>query len=157
LIADEPVSGLDVSIQAKIINLLQEIQNKEDLFLLVISHNLGIIRTIADRVNIMYLGEIVEKGDVSDIFQHPAHPYTKALLSANQIPDPEVENELIQLKEDNPSSMNPPSGCRFHTRCNEYIGDVCEEVHPQFFTESSNEDWKLIGKDHQSKCHLMDQ
>jgi oligopeptide/dipeptide ABC transporter ATP-binding protein len=117
IVCDEPVSALDVSIQAQIITLMQELQQRLGLTYLFISHNLGIVRQIADRVAVMYLGHIVEIADADVLFSNPRHPYTKALLSAVPHPDPDRKQERIPLKGDPPSPFNPPSGCRFHTRC----------------------------------------
>ncbi|AEN07578.1 oligopeptide/dipeptide ABC transporter, ATPase subunit (plasmid) [halophilic archaeon DL31] len=129
LIADEPVSGLDVSVQAKIINLLNELQEEMDLSLLLISHNLGVVRTIAHRVNIMYLGEIVERGATNQVFTDPGHPYTQALLSAIHLPEPGSRTERVILSGELPNPASPPSGCRFHTRCPE-ARKACAEEHP---------------------------
>ena len=118
LICDEPVSALDVSIQAQILNLLNELRQKLNLTIIFISHDLGIVRNFCDRVAVMYLGKIVELGQADEIFSNPQHPYTKALLSAAPSTDPSVKrNERIRLEGEVPSSSNPPSGCRFRTRC----------------------------------------
>lgn len=129
LIADEPVSGLDVSVQAKIINLLNELQEEMDLSLLLISHNLGVVRTIAHRVNIMYLGEIVERGGTDEVFTDPGHPYTQALLSAIHLPEPGSRTERVILSGELPNPASPPSGCRFHTRCPN-AREACTTGHP---------------------------
>ncbi|MFP9191407.1 ABC transporter ATP-binding protein [Natrialbaceae archaeon A-CW1-1] len=155
LIADEPVSGLDVSVQAQIINLLDSLQSKENLSLLLISHNLGVVRTISDRVEIMYLGKIVERGKTEDVFTNPSHPYTQALLSAVHLPEPDSHSDRIILKGDLPSPTTPPSGCRFHTRCPAYIGDVCERDIPVFQSNSSNPNWKVDGNGHEARCHHL--
>lgn len=157
LVADEPVSGLDVSVQAKIINLLDELTSKMGVSLLVISHNLGVVRTIAERVHIMYLGEIVEKGRTEDIFESPAHPYTKALLSSIHIPDPTKKLDRVELPGELPDPSNPPDGCRFRTRCPQYIGDVCDQQNPQLQSQSSNPEWPIPGDEHSSACHKHDQ
>ncbi len=157
LIADEPVSGLDVSVQAKIINLLDELTSKMGVSLLVISHNLGVVRTIADRVHIMYLGEIVEKGTTEDVFESPAHPYTRALLSSIHIPDPTMKLERVELPGELPDPSNPPEGCRFRTRCPQYIGDVCDRENPVLRSQSSNPEWPITGDEHSSACHKHDQ
>lgn len=125
IVADEPVSALDVSIQAQIINLLNELKEKFDLTFLFISHDLSVIKYLSDRVAIMYLGEIVELGTSEEIFDTPKHPYTEALLSAN----PGNKKEKIILKGDLPSPSNPPSGCKFHTRCPKVM-EICKTVEP---------------------------
>lgn len=139
IVADEPVSALDVSIQAQIINLLNELKEKFNLTFLFISHDLNVIKYLSDRVGIMYLGEIVEEGTSEDIFNSPKHPYTQALLAAN--PGNEVK---IILKGDLPSPSDPPSGCKFHTRC-PHVMEICKTVDPKY-TEFS--------PTHCAKCHL---
>lgn len=121
IVADEPVSALDVSIQAEILSLINEIQEEFGLGIVFISHNLGVIRQVCDRVNVMYLGEIVESGPTEELFENPQHPYTRALLSSIPSPDPRQRGQGVELTGDVPSPSNPPSGCRFHTRCPEVI------------------------------------
>ncbi|ELZ84361.1 dipeptide/oligopeptide/nickel ABC transporter ATP-binding protein [Haloferax larsenii JCM 13917] len=121
IVADEPVSALDVSIQAEIISLMRDLQDEFDLAIVFISHDLGVVREVCDRVAVMYLGEIVEVADTETLFTDPQHPYTRALLSSIPTPDPTRRNEQIELTGDVPSPSNPPSGCRFHTRCPEVI------------------------------------
>lgn len=140
IVADEPVSALDVSIQAQIINLLNELKEKFNLTFLFISHDLSVIRFLSDRVGIMYLGEIVELGTSKEIFDNPKHPYTEALLSAN----PGNKKEKIILKGDLPSPTNLPSGCKFHTRC-PYAMEICKTIVPKKTAFSDT---------HFANCHL---
>ncbi len=146
LILDEPVSALDVSIQAGVLRLLEELRNDLDLTYLFIAHDLSVVRHISDRTAVMYLGKIVELGRVEDVFEHPTHPYTKALLSAAPIPDPNVEvgRERIVLTGDVPSPSNPPSGCHFHTRCWR-AEDRCKEEPPLLIDH---------GGGHMAACHF---
>ena len=133
IIADEPVSALDVSIQAQIINLLEDLQEEFHLTYIFVAHDLGVVRHVADRVAVMYLGKIAEMGPADDVYANPVHPYTEALLSAVPIPDPRANcarQERI-LEGDVPSPADPPSACRFHTRC-PYATEICSEVEPEF-------------------------
>ncbi|UAC48966.1 dipeptide ABC transporter ATP-binding protein [Bacillus aquiflavi] len=130
IIADEPVSALDVSIQSQVLNLLQDLQKEYDLTYIFIAHDLSVVRHISDRVGVMYLGHIVEVAESEAVYKNPLHPYTKALLSAVPIPDPTYQKERVVLKGDLPSPSNPPRGCAFHTRCSECM-DICKEEKPQ--------------------------
>jgi oligopeptide transport system ATP-binding protein len=132
IVADEPISALDVSIQAQIINLLGKLSREMQLTLIFISHDLSVVKHISDRIAVMYLGKIVELGPAAQVFERPLHPYTKALVSAVPIPDPEREKQRrrILLPGDPPSPMNPPSGCPFHPRCPYAIAD-CAKIVPQ--------------------------
>ncbi|MEZ5308102.1 MAG: ATP-binding cassette domain-containing protein [Pyrinomonadaceae bacterium] len=132
IVADEPISALDVSIQAQIMNLMEDLQKEKGLTYMFISHDLRAVRHLADRVAVMYLGEIVELADSTEIYKKPLHPYSKALISAVPVPDPEIEatRERIILKGDVPSPINPPSGCHFHTRC-PFAVEECKETDPE--------------------------
>ncbi len=144
IIADEPVSALDVSIQAQVLNLMVELQEKFNLTYIFISHDLSVVRYISNRVGVMYLGTLVELADSDEMYENPLHPYTQALLSAVPEPNPDIKKDRILLTGDVPSPANPPSGCKFHTRC-KYKMDICEKVDPSFLD---------IGKGHFIACHL---
>ena len=146
IVCDEPVSALDVSIQAQIINLLKDLQEKHNLTYLFISHDLSVVEHISDTVGVMYLGNLVEYADKESIFGNPLHPYTKALFSAIPIPDPDVKMNRIILEGNIPSPANPPSGCKFHTRCKECM-EICKTVAPKEIE---------VEKGHTVVCHLYD-
>jgi peptide/nickel transport system ATP-binding protein len=146
VICDEPVSALDVSIQAQIINLLKQLQNELGLTYMFISHDLSVVKYITDSIMVMYLGNVMEHGDTDDIFENPLHPYTKALFSAVPVPDPDAKMNRIILKGDIPSPANPPKGCKFHTRCDKCVS-ACKVLAPKFIEHSPN---------HFVACHLYD-
>jgi oligopeptide transport system ATP-binding protein len=148
IICDEPISALDVSIQAQIVNMLEDLQQQLGLTYLFIAHNLSMVKHISSRVGVMYLGKLVELAESNELYSNPLHPYTQALLSAIPIPDPKVSKERtrIILEGDVPSPLNPPSGCRFRTRC-KYAFDRCKEEEPVL---------KDVGSGHYVACHLMD-
>jgi peptide/nickel transport system ATP-binding protein/oligopeptide transport system ATP-binding protein len=144
VVADEPTSALDVSVQAKILNLMSDLQDTYDLTYLFISHDLSVIRHICDRIAVMYLGQLAEVAPADELFDDPKHPYTRALLSGVPRPSPEPMSDRLILEGSVPSPENPPTGCRFHTRCQEYIGDVCETENPQLLD---------VGDSHVCACH----
>jgi oligopeptide/dipeptide ABC transporter ATP-binding protein len=147
IICDEPVSALDVSVQSKILNLLLDLQKKMGLTYVFISHDLSVVRHISDRIAVMYLGKIVEIADAKDIYTGACHPYTKALLSAIPVPDPERVKERILLKGEVPSVENPPPGCRFNTRCG-YVKDICRQTEPPLFANGTT-------PSHLTACHFF--
>lgn len=146
IVCDEPVSALDVSIQAQVINLLKDLQKERNLTYLFISHDLSVVEHISDTIGVMYLGGLVEMGETDDIFNNSLHPYTKALFSAIPMPDPQVKSERIILEGSIPSPANPPSGCKFHTRCSECM-EICKTEVPV---------GKDMGNGHMVRCHLYD-
>ena len=145
VICDEPVSALDVSIQAQIINLLKDLQREMNLAYVFISHDLSVVKFISDKIGVMYLGGMMEFGRKEDIFRNPLHPYTKALLSAVPNPDPTAKMDRIKLEGDIPSPANPPKGCRFHTRC-PYAKEVCKHIPPEY---------REVEEGHFAACHLL--
>lgn len=145
IIADEPVSALDVSIQAQVVNLLQDLQKQFGLTYLFISHGLAVVEHISTRVGVMYLGKLVEVAPSQEIYRNPLHPYTQALLSSIPIPDPEVKHERVHLSGDVPTPINPPAGCRFNTRC-PYVMEECRTNEPTLVN---------ITRDHQVACFLV--
>jgi len=144
VVCDEAVSALDVSIQAQVINLLKDLQQEFGLTYLFISHDLGVVEHVSDRLAVMYLGKIAELADSVEIYQTPLHPYTQALLSASPIPDPTLKRDRIILKGDVPSPIDPPHGCSFHTRCL-YAEDICSQQEPQL---------KEVKENHLAACHF---
>lgn len=149
IIADEPISALDVSVQAQVVNLLKDLQDEKGLTFLFIAHDLSMVKQISDRIGVMYLGNLVELTDSGGLYDNPLHPYTRALLSAIPIPDPDIEEkrERIILEGELPSPINPPSGCAFRTRC-PLAMEVCAEKRPV---------WQEVSERHYVACHLYDE
>ncbi|HLR61491.1 MAG TPA: oligopeptide/dipeptide ABC transporter ATP-binding protein [Lentibacillus sp.] len=149
IIADEPISALDVSVQAQVVNLLKNLQEEKGLTFLFIAHDLSMVKQISDRIGVMYLGNLVELTSSDSLYENPLHPYTQALLSAIPIPDPDIEDtrERIILEGELPSPIDPPSGCVFRTRC-PFAMDVCARKKPE---------WLEVEKDHYVACHLYDE
>lgn len=145
MLCDEPLSSLDVSVQAALINLLVKLQDSSRISYLFISHDLAAVRYISDWIAVMYLGRICEIGPSYDVFVPPYHPYTEALFSATPIPDPDIKQERVPLEGNVPSSIDIPSGCRFHTRCPRKMGTICEEIEPP---------WRDVSEDHHIRCHI---
>ncbi len=147
IIADEPVSALDVSIQAQILNLMKRLQRELGIAFLLIAHDVSVVSYFCDRIGVMYLGRIVEIGPGRTLMQQPSHPYTRALVSAVPLPDPTLERGRVTLRGEIPSPLNPPAGCRFHTRCPVRIGAICDDVQPPDYPTPTA---GMAG------CHLLD-
>jgi peptide/nickel transport system ATP-binding protein len=145
VVADEPVSMLDVSIRAEVLNLMIDLVNKYNMAFLYITHDLALARHICDRIAVMYLGKVLEQGSSDDVIGDALHPYSQALVAAVPVPDPSSRRIEVRVKGEIPSPVNPPSGCRFHTRCTAYIGDICREKEPPLID---------LGNDHFVACHL---
>ena len=146
IIADEPVSALDVSIQSQVLNLMSRLKKEFNLTYIFIAHDLSVVEHISDRIGVMYLGNFVEEANKENLYKNPMHPYTQALLSAVPIPDPTVKKERIILEGSIPSAINPPSGCKFHTRCPKCM-EICKKEAPRKYQ---------VGEDHFVYCHLYD-
>ncbi|WP_027625830.1 ABC transporter ATP-binding protein [Clostridium lundense] len=146
IVCDEPVSALDVSIQAQVLNLLHDLQHEFNLTYLFIAHGLNVVKHISDRVGVMYLGKLVEVAEDESLYNSPKHPYTQALLSAIPVPDPKKKKERIILSGDVPNPINPPTGCRFHTRCEKCMG-ICKVKEPEMIE---------VGNNHRVACHIYD-
>lgn len=147
IVCDEPVSALDVSIQAQIINLLKDLQERMGLTYVFISHDLSVVKYITDQILVMYLGNVMELAETDEIFDNPLHPYTQALFSAVPVPDPDVKMQRVMLEGDIPSPVNPPKGCKFHTRCSKCM-DACKFVSPEY---------KEVRENHFVACHLYNE
>lgn len=149
IIADEPISALDVSVQAQVVNLLKKLQREKGLTFLFIAHDLSMVKQFSDRIGVMYLGNMVELTSSDSLYENPLHPYTQALLSAIPIPDPDIEDtrERVILEGELPSPINPPSGCVFRTRC-PFAMDICATKEPE---------WREVEQDHYVACHLYDE
>jgi oligopeptide/dipeptide ABC transporter ATP-binding protein len=145
IVADEPVSMLDVSIRAEVLNVILDLREKFNVAFLFITHDLALARHICDRIAVMYLGKIVEMANVDELVYDPLHPYTKALINAVPVPDPTAKRIKVVIKGEIPSPVNPPPGCRFHTRCPSIIGDICRTEEPELIE---------LKKDHYVACHL---
>lgn len=145
VVADEPVSMLDVSIRAEVLNLMIDLVKKYNMAFLYITHDLALARHICDRIAVMYLGKVLEQGSSDDVIEGALHPYSQALVAAVPVPDPSSRRIEVRVKGEIPSPVNPPSGCRFHTRCSAYIGDICREKEPPLID---------LGNDHLVACHL---
>jgi len=147
IVCDEPVSALDVSIQSQVLNLLEDLQKEFGLTYLFIAHGLAVVKHVSDRVGVMYLGKMMEISPANELYANPLHPYTEALMSAIPIPDPTLKRERIVLEGDVPSPVNPPKGCRFHTRCRyqPQVGDICKTEEPPLVH---------VGGDHWVACHM---
>ena len=146
LVADEPVSALDISIQSQILLLLQRLQENRKLAFIFISHDLGVVRYFCQRMAVMYLGRIVETGPIPAIFKEPLHPYTRMLRDASPVPDPRIKVVMLRIEGEVPSAVNPPAGCHFHTRC-PHVMPICREVYPQ---------WRQLDDERGVACHLHD-
>lgn len=145
VVADEPVSMLDVSIRADVLNLMIDLVKKYNMAFLYITHDLALARHICDRIAVMYLGKVMEQGSSDDVIEDALHPYSQALVAAVPVPDPSSRRIEVRVKGEIPSPVNPPSGCRFHTRCTAYIGDICREKEPPLID---------LGNGHLVACHL---
>jgi peptide/nickel transport system ATP-binding protein len=146
IVADEPVSMLDVSIRAEVLNIMTELREKRGVSFLYITHDLSLARHLCHTIGVMYLGKIMEMGSVEQVIGEPLHPYTNALISAVPVPDPTSKRSEVVIKGEIPSLLNPPSGCRFHTRCPSYIGDICKTKEPESID---------VGNGHLVACHLF--